>query len=79
MGAELPEEELPYPLPHPGGGKKDLYYIVKIKPEQDYVTAYDKKEVLQSGMRVDAKAWIDRRPIIERMFEPFFIVAGKAS
>jgi membrane fusion protein len=37
------------------------------------------KKPLQPGMRVDAKIWIDRRTLIEWIFEPLFIMAGHAS
>jgi len=75
----VPEEELAYPVARESAGKRELYYIVKIKPENDFVMAYNKKEVLQPGMRVDAKIWVDRRTLIEWIFEPFIIKSGHAS
>lgn len=39
----VPEDELPYPVLREPRGKREMVYIVKVKPEKDFVMAYDKK------------------------------------
>lgn len=73
----VPAEELPFPVAGDGAGEREMYYIVQIRPEQAFVTAYGQKLALQPGMRVDANVWVDRRRLIEWLFEPLYSLAGR--
>lgn len=65
-------QELSFPAP-PG----DLYYVVTILPEQGHVVAYGQQEPLQAGMQVDADIWLDRRTLLEWIFEPLYSISGR--
>mgnify|MGYP000076309769 CR=1 FL=1 len=73
----VPAEELPFPVLGNNTGEKEMYYIVQVKPEQNFIMAYGKREMLQPGMRVNAKIWVDRRKLIEWVFEPLYSIAGR--
>jgi membrane fusion protein len=64
--------ELPFPAQ-----QGELYYVVTIKPKSQTVTAYGKAEPLQSGMLVDASLLLDRRTLLEWVFEPLYSISGK--
>ena len=64
--------ELPFPAQ-----QGELYYVVTIKPKRQTVTAYGKAEALQSGMLVDASLLLDRRTMLEWVFEPLYSISGK--
>jgi membrane fusion protein len=63
--------ELPFPAQ-----QNELYYIAKLEPEKQTVTAYGKQQRLQSGMIVDANILLDRRTLIEWVFEPLYSISG---
>jgi membrane fusion protein len=42
------------------------------------VAAYGRDEPLQAGMQVEANVFLDRRRLIEWVFEPLFSLAGRA-
>jgi membrane fusion protein len=69
--AVLPQE-LPFPAP-----QGDVYYVVTVLPALGHVMAYGKQEPLQAGMQVDADIWLDRRSLLEWIFEPLYSVAGR--
>jgi len=73
----VPAEELPYPLALNETRGRELYYIVKVQPEKESVTAYGKQEALQAGMRVNGKIRIDRRTLLEWIFEPLYSLSGR--
>lgn len=68
----VPAQELPFPAP-----ATDVYYVITVQPDEDYVLAYGKKELLQVGMQVDADIWLDRRTLLEWILEPLYSVSGR--
>jgi membrane fusion protein len=70
----VPAQELPFPA-----AGSDIYYVVTIKPEKEFVMAYGKPEPLQTGMQVDADIWLDRSTLLEWIFEPLFSITGRMS
>ncbi len=65
-------QELPFPAP-----PQEIYYIVTVQPEREFVLAYGQREPLQAGMQVDADIWLDRRTLLEWIFEPLFSITGR--
>jgi membrane fusion protein len=65
-------QELPFPA-----ASSEFYYVVTVKPEKEFVLAYGKQEPLQTGMQVDADIWLDRRTLLEWIFEPLFSITGR--
>jgi membrane fusion protein len=65
-------QELPFPA-----ASSEIYYVVTVKPEKEFVLAYGKQEPLQTGMQVDADIWLDRRTLLEWIFEPLFSITGR--
>ena len=66
---------------HSGSDGKDAQpleqlYRITVKPSDQYVLAYGRKEELLPDMRVDANIITDRRTIIEWIFEPLISVRG---
>jgi membrane fusion protein len=68
----VPAAELPFPATG-----ADVFYVVTVAPAQDHILAYGKPEALTAGMQVAADIWLDRRTLLEWMFEPLFSVTGK--
>jgi membrane fusion protein len=64
------ESNLPLALTEP-------VYQVSVKLPAQGVMAYGQTMNLQSGMGVDADVWIDRRRIIDWLFDPVLSVTGK--
>lgn len=58
------------------GGNEPVYRI-SVRPASQAVLAYGTPTPLQAGMRVDADVVIERRRLIEWMFEPLFTITGK--
>jgi len=61
----------------PDGTREPLYRIKAELPEQT-ISAYGKREPLQPGMQVEADIHLDRRRLIEWIFEPVLSLAGRA-
>jgi membrane fusion protein len=61
----------------PDGNREPLYRIKAELPEQT-ISAYGKREPLQAGMQVEADIHLDRRRLIEWIFEPVLGLAGRA-
>jgi membrane fusion protein len=59
------------------GSREPLYRIKAALPAQS-ITAYGKPEPLQPGMQVEADIRLDRRRLIEWIFEPLLSLAGRA-
>ncbi|MGJ7490553.1 HlyD family secretion protein [Variovorax sp. ZT4R33] len=68
----VPAQELPFPA-----SATDVYYVITVQPDEEYVVAYGKKEHLQVGMQVDADIWLDRRTLLEWILEPLYSVSGR--
>jgi membrane fusion protein len=62
----------------PPDGSREPLYRVKVVLEAQSVVAYGRDEPLQAGMQVDADVLLDRRRLIEWVFEPLFSLAGRA-
>jgi membrane fusion protein len=61
----------------PDGGREPLYRIRATLVEQG-IEAYGHRERLQAGMQVEADVMLDRRRLIEWVFEPLLSLAGRA-
>jgi len=62
----------------PPDGAREPLYRVKVALERQTVSAYGRDEPLQAGMLVDADVLLDRRRLIEWVFEPLLSLAGRA-
>ncbi len=62
----------------PPDGSREPVYRVKVALDAQSVRAYGRDEPLQAGMRVEADVLLDRRRLIEWVFEPLLGLAGKA-
>jgi membrane fusion protein len=70
----MPPSELGFAPPD--GNREPLYRIKAELPEQT-ISAYGKREPLQAGMQVEADIHLDRRRLIEWIFEPVLGLAGR--
>jgi membrane fusion protein len=71
----LAPAELGYAAPD---GTREPLYRIKVALANQTVTAYGRAEPLQAGMEVQADVLLDRRRLIEWVFEPLFSLAGRA-
>ncbi len=62
----------------PPDGSREPHYRVKVELEAQTVAAYGRAEPLQAGMLVEADILLDRRRLIEWVFEPLIGLAGRA-
>ena len=53
-------------------------YRIKAELMEQSIDAYGKREPLQAGMQVEADIRLDRRRLIEWIFEPVLSLAGRA-
>ena len=61
----------------PDGSREPLYRIKAVLDAQS-INAYGRPEPLQAGMQVEADVLLDRRRLIEWIFEPLLSLAGRA-
>jgi membrane fusion protein len=59
------------------GGREPLYRI-RASLDAQSIDAYGRREPLQAGMQVEADVLLDRRRLIEWVFEPLLSLAGRA-
>lgn len=71
----LPPNDLGY---GPPDGSREPVYRIKAALDAQSVTAYGNPEPLQAGMQVEADVLVDRRRLIEWVFEPLLTLAGRA-
>jgi membrane fusion protein len=71
----LPPGDLGY---GPPDGSREPVYRIKVALHAQSVTAYGNPEPLQAGMQVEADVLVDRRRLIEWVFEPLLSLAGRA-
>jgi membrane fusion protein len=71
----LPPGDLGY---GPPDGSREPVYRIKVALDAQSVMAYGKPEPLQAGMQVEADVLVDRRRLIEWVFEPLLSLAGRA-
>lgn len=62
----------------PPDGSREPLYRVKVALDAQTVSAYGREEPLQAGMQVEADVLLDRRRLIEWVFEPLLSLAGRA-
>ncbi len=62
----------------PADGSREPLYRVKVALDSQTVAAYGRAEPLQAGMQVEADVLLDRRRLIEWVFEPLLSLAGRA-
>ncbi len=62
----------------PPEGAREPLYRVKVALDSQTVLAYGRAEPLQAGMQVEADVLLDRRRLVEWVFEPLLGLAGKA-
>ena len=61
-----------------GDGGREPLYRIKVRLASQSVSAYGRAEPLQAGMQVEADVLLDRRRLIEWIFEPLLSLAGRA-
>jgi len=62
----------------PLDGTREPLYRIKAALESQAIRAYGRLEPLQPGMQVEADILLDRRRLIEWIFEPLLSLAGRA-
>jgi membrane fusion protein len=62
----------------PADGSREPVFRIKAALESQSVAAYGRSEPLQPGMQVEADVLLDRRRLIEWIFEPLLSLAGRA-
>jgi membrane fusion protein len=62
----------------PADGSREPVYRIKVALDGQAVRAYGRLEPLQPGMQVEADILLDRRRLIEWVFEPLLSLAGRA-
>jgi membrane fusion protein len=62
----------------PLDGSREPVYRIRAAIEGQAVRAYGRLEPLQAGMQVEADVLLDRRRLIEWIFEPLLSLAGRA-
>jgi membrane fusion protein len=62
----------------PPDGSREPVYRIKVELASQTVGAYGLQEPLQAGMQVEADIMLDRRRLIEWIFEPLLSLAGRA-
>ncbi len=71
----LPPAELGFAPPD---GSREPMYRIKVGLDAQAIPAYGRAEPLHAGMAVEADILIDRRRLIEWVFEPLISLAGRA-
>ena len=61
----------------PLDGSREPVYRVKVALESQSIAAYGLREPLQAGMQVEADVLLDRRRLVEWIFEPLLSLAGR--
>ncbi|UTH74972.1 HlyD family secretion protein [Chromobacterium sp. IIBBL 290-4] len=61
----------------PAAVNQDPLYRVTVQPDKQSVLAYGRQEPLQADMLVEADILVDKRRIIEWIFEPLLAIKGK--
>lgn len=70
----LPPGEVGYA---PADGNRESVYRIRASLDSQQVVAYGKPEPLQAGMLVEADILLDRRRLIEWIFDPLLSLAGR--
>ena len=64
-------------LPLQGGASNEPLYRITVALDQQTVAAYGQPQALSPGMQIEGDVQIDRRRLIEWIFEPVLGLAGK--
>ena len=62
----------------PPDGSREPLYRIKARLDSQSIAAYGRFEPLQPGMQLEADILLDRRRLIEWIFEPLLSLAGRA-
>ncbi len=62
----------------PPDGSREPLYRIRVALASQSISAYGRPRALQPGMRVEADVLLDRRRLVEWIFEPLFSLAGRA-
>jgi membrane fusion protein len=62
----------------PIDGSRESLYRIKVELDSQDVDAYGRPEALKAGMQVEADILLDRRRLIEWIFEPLLSLSGRA-
>jgi membrane fusion protein len=62
-----------------GESSRESVYRIRVALERQQVMAYGEPQPLQAGMAVEADVIVDRRRLIEWVFEPLYSLAGRAA
>ena len=71
----LPPAELGFA---PADGSREPLYRIKVQLPAQSIEAYGQPEPLKAGMQVEADILLDRRRLIEWIFEPLLSLSGRA-
>ena len=61
----------------PPDGAREPLYRIKVELATQAIAAYGIDEPLQPGMQVEADIQLDRRRLVEWVFEPLLSLAGR--
>lgn len=62
----------------PPDGSREPLYRIKVRLPSQSIDAYGRPEPLRAGMQVEADVLLDRRRLVEWIFEPLLSLAGRA-
>jgi len=62
----------------PADGSREPLYRIKVELASQSIEAYGRPESLKAGMQVEADILLDRRRLIEWIFEPLISLSGRA-
>lgn len=62
----------------PADGSREPLYRIKVELASQTIEAYGRPEALKAGMQVEADILLDRRRLIEWIFEPLLSLSGRA-
>jgi membrane fusion protein len=62
----------------PADGSREPLYRIKVELTSQSIEAYGQPEPLKAGMQVEADILLDRRRLIEWIFEPLLSLSGRA-
>jgi membrane fusion protein len=62
----------------PADGSREPLYRIKVELDSQSIDAYGRPEPLKAGMQVEADILLDRRRLIEWIFEPLLSLSGRA-
>jgi membrane fusion protein len=68
--------EVPQPM---ADASREPVYRIRVAIEHQQVMAYGEPQALRAGMAVEADVIVDRRRLIEWVFEPLYSLAGRSA